>query len=90
MSFAAGAVGFWNPATLREKIGPLHGWESFWIAFAIFFPAVTGFTQGVNMSGDLSDPGPSIQRGTALVVRLSLVTYLGAAVLLASALPASN
>ncbi|MGE0280498.1 MAG: amino acid permease [Rhizobiaceae bacterium] len=87
VSFAAGAAGFWSPTTLRENIGPLHGWESFWIAFAIFFPAVTGFTQGVNMSGDLADPGRSIPRGTALAVGLSLVIYLGAAVLLAAALP---
>ena len=28
----------------------------FWVIFAIFFPAVTGFTQGVSMSGDLKIP----------------------------------
>ena len=35
----------------------------FWILFATFFPAVTGFTQGVSMSGDLKDPAKSLPLG---------------------------
>ncbi|MBN2489896.1 MAG: amino acid permease [Planctomycetes bacterium] len=62
----------------------------FWLLFAIFFPAATGFTQGVSMSGDLRDPGRSLPRGTFLAVGLSAAVYLGCAVLFAGALPGSE
>ncbi|MBT8208413.1 MAG: amino acid permease, partial [Acidimicrobiia bacterium] len=54
------------------------------------FPAVTGFTQGVSMSGDLKDPGRSLPRGTFIAVGLSLLVYVSVAVLLAAnAVPAA-
>lgn len=58
----------------------------FWAIFAIFFPAVTGFTQGVSMSGDLQDPGRSIPRGTFLAVGISAAIYLTVAVVFAGAM----
>ena len=86
-AFALGAIGAWNPATLAANWRPPAGELSFWAAFAIFFPAVTGFTQGVSMSGDLADPGRSIPRGVLWAVALSMLVYFGAAVLFAAALP---
>tara|TARA_B100000609_G_scaffold199535_2_gene203875 strand:- start:3661 stop:5976 length:2316 start_codon:yes stop_codon:yes gene_type:complete len=55
----------------------------FWFVFAVFFPAVTGFTAGIGMSGDLKDPQRSIPRGTMAAVVLGTVIYLLILVLLA-------
>ncbi len=86
-SFVIGAAFQWDSDHIRTNFPSPNGWSHFWVAFAIFFPAVTGFTQGVNMSGDLADPGRSIPRGTAYAVGLSFVIYLVTAVLVAAALP---
>jgi len=44
--------------------------------FGIFFPAVTGFTAGVAMSGDLKDPKKAIPWGTMSAVIVGLVVYI--------------
>lgn len=48
----------------------------FWVCFAIYFPAVTGILAGINMSGDLANPGRSIPRGTFLAIGVGLLVYL--------------
>jgi amino acid transporter len=53
------------------------------VVFAIFFPAVTGFTAGIAMSGDLEDPKRSIPRGTLIAIGTGLLVYLSLAVFLA-------
>ncbi len=55
---------------------------SFVELFAIFFPAVTGFTAGVAMSGDLKDPKRDIPKGTMYAIATGFVVYLGLALLL--------
>ena len=46
------------------------------VLFGIFFPAVTGFTAGVSMSGDLKDPKKSIPLGTIAAISAGLLTYI--------------
>jgi amino acid transporter len=50
---------------------------AFAAVFAVFFPAVTGFTAGVGMSGDLKDPKRAIPIGTMAAIVTGLVIYLG-------------
>jgi amino acid transporter len=57
--------------------------EGFWYVFAVFFPAVTGFTAGIGMSGDLKDPRHSIPRGSLAAVAAGTAVYLLVPVLMA-------
>ena len=52
---------------------------TFSVLFGIFFPAVTGFTAGVAMSGDLKNPSKSIPRGTMLAILTGLIVYISLA-----------
>lgn len=50
--------------------------EKFFLIFAICFPAFTGMTAGVGLSGDLRNPGKSIPLGTMLGTFTGLVIYV--------------
>ena len=54
----------------------------FWVILAVFFPAVTGFSAGIGMSGDLKDPQKAIPKGTILAVLVGAAVYLIIPVLL--------
>jgi len=84
LSFVIGAIPHFDRALLRANTAPGFAQGlSFWAAFAIFFPAITGFTQGISLSGDLEDPERSIPIGTLAAVGAGLTVYVVFAVLLA-------
>jgi len=87
ISFFIGGVARFDSALLAKNWNATATGPNVWIVFAIFFPAVTGFTQGVSMSGDLKDPGKSLPLGTFMAVGLSIIVYFLTAVVLAAALP---
>jgi len=53
---------------------------SFWVVFAIFFPAATGIMAGANMSGELKDPKKSIPLGTISAIVICYFIYMATAV----------
>jgi amino acid transporter len=48
----------------------------FWIVFAIIFPAFTGMTAGVGLSGDLKNPSRSIPLGTLAGTIIGMIIYV--------------
>jgi amino acid transporter len=87
LSFYAGALGTSETAILDQSWSSPPEALGFWAVFAIFFPAVTGFTQGVSMSGDLKDPSRSLPLGTFAAVGLSTVVYVTVAFVIAASVP---
>ena len=58
-----------------DNFGFFNG-NNFFIMFAICFPAFTGMTAGVGLSGDLRNPGKSIPLGTMGGTITGLLVYL--------------
>ena len=50
--------------------------DNFFVYFAICFPAFTGMTAGVGLSGDLRNPGRAIPLGTMLGTFAGLLIYI--------------
>eukprot|EP01099_Mayorella_cantabrigiensis_P004430 TRINITY_DN3335_c0_g1_i1.p1 TRINITY_DN3335_c0_g1~~TRINITY_DN3335_c0_g1_i1.p1 ORF type:complete len:915 (-),score=191.73 TRINITY_DN3335_c0_g1_i1:53-2797(-) len=71
----------WSWDTLNDNLGPDFNdkpdgeEQNFHNTFAIFFPAMTGFMAGANMSGDLASPAKSIPKGTLAAVLSAAGTY---------------
>ncbi len=64
--------------------------KGFFYVFAIIFPAFTGMTAGVGLSGDLKDPKKSIPLGTLAATITGMVIYVFIAYKLISSASASD
>ncbi|MBB4079741.1 amino acid transporter [Lewinella aquimaris] len=73
--------------TPMEPAKPVLPTLSFFTVFAIIFPAFTGMTAGVGLSGDLRDPGKSIPRGTLAATIGGMIVYFFMAWKLAASAP---
>ena len=82
LSLASIGIGlFTGDTSSGENISwlPVAKGISLTTVFAIFFPAVTGFTAGVAMSGDLKNPKKNIPLGTLTSIVTGLLVYLALA-----------
>lgn len=61
--------------------------DPFFVVFAICFPAFTGMTAGVGLSGDLANPRKSIPRGTLAATFVGMFVYVAIVWKLANSAP---
>lgn len=74
MFFLGGTEASVNPDITFENI-KMHNPQDFFLVFAIIFPAFTGMTAGVGLSGDLKNPSRSIPLGTTLATIMGMIIY---------------
>ena len=67
---------------MQEAVKPTESFlwradkDNFFVVFAIVFPAFTGMTAGVGLSGDLKDPKKSIPQGTLFATLIGMGIYI--------------
>jgi len=82
--FFAGSTGYntsFEPSMLADHV---NNPAAFFTVFAICFPAFTGMTAGVGLSGDLKDPSKSIPLGTLAATIVGMLVYIAIAYKLVS------
>lgn len=73
--FFMGNTAFSETAQSPFSGNELRNTKSFFMVFAIIFPAFTGMTAGVGLSGDLKNPSRSIPWGTMLATLGGMIIY---------------
>ncbi|MFC2104137.1 amino acid permease [Bacteroidota bacterium] len=74
--FFIGKTEYSQTAAAGITNSPLRNMDDFFFVFAIIFPAFTGMTAGVGLSGDLKNPGKSIPVGTVAGTFSGLIIYV--------------
>ncbi|OFY64890.1 MAG: amino acid permease [Bacteroidetes bacterium RBG_13_43_22] len=74
--FFLGTTDYQAVAGNKIPAGDLRNMKDFFVVFAIVFPAFTGMTAGVGLSGDLKNPSRSIPFGTIIATFSGMLIYL--------------
>jgi len=74
--FFLGSTEYAETASVSLSKGQFRNFKSFFVVFAIIFPAFTGMTAGVGLSGDLKKPSRSIPMGTILATISGMIIYV--------------
>ncbi|MBN2724690.1 MAG: amino acid permease [Deltaproteobacteria bacterium] len=68
--------GHWDFSNLKQSSSGIKGGHSWAFVFSVCFPAFTGMTAGVGLSGDLKNPRRSIPLGTMLATITGAIVYV--------------
>ncbi|MFC2137183.1 amino acid permease [Bacteroidota bacterium] len=74
--FFIGKTSFAETADFSFFSAQFRNKEDFFLVFAIVFPAFTGMTAGVGLSGDLKNPSKSIPMGTTAATFVGMIIYM--------------
>lgn len=74
--FFVGETGYQAAGAEFDMLAKVDDNKGFFYVFAIVFPAFTGMTAGVGLSGDLKDPKKSIPMGTLMATVIGMVIYV--------------
>ncbi len=74
--FFLGNTGYQPEQGVNVLLDKVDQPDPFFTVFAIIFPAFTGMTAGVGLSGDLKEPGRSIPLGTIAGTLVGMVMYI--------------
>jgi amino acid transporter len=85
--FFLGSTGHADESTFNLASAQLRNPQDFFVVFAIIFPAFTGMTAGVGLSGDLKKPSKSIPLGTTLATFSGMIIYFFVVYKLALSVP---
>ena len=76
LAFFLGKTDYAAAGTFSFFTAEMRNMDQFFFVFAIIFPAFTGMTAGVGLSGDLKNPAKSIPLGTTLATISGMIVYL--------------
>lgn len=74
--FFAGTTEYSQSAEFSLFSAEFRNIDNFFVVFAIVFPAFTGMTAGVGLSGDLKNPSKSIPLGTTAATVAGMIIYM--------------